>query len=75
MITLKDCLHYWIYILLRLQYIRSKEKENYIMKNKVMMPSAYEGYSVDEDGRLYSHKSGRYLKPFDNGHGYLYYNI
>ena len=32
----------------------------------------YENYLIYEDGKVYSKRSKRYLKQYDNGHGYLY---
>lgn len=32
-------------------------------------------YSIDENGNVYSHRSNKYLKSNDDGHGYLYVNL
>ena len=32
-------------------------------------------YAVTEDGQVWSYKSKKFLKPFDNGHGYLYVSL
>lgn len=36
----------------------------------------YEGlYAITEDGRVWSHKSNKFLAFYDNGHGYLYVGL
>ena len=41
------------------------------MERMIPMPG-YEGrYSVTESGQVYSHKSNKFIKAHDNGHGYM----
>lgn len=37
--------------------------------------SAFDGYSVTDDGRVFSYKSNKWLVPRDNGTGYLYVGL
>lgn len=42
------------------------------MERIIAIPGLEDQYSVTDSGRVYSHKSRRFLRSSDNGHGYQY---
>jgi hypothetical protein len=43
-------------------------EEEVEMKN---VPGWEDRYAITRDGRVWSHRRQRFMKPFDNGHGYM----